>query len=307
MDEDAERFLEALAEGMPPEERLILCGFRGDPNTAEKGAWRPRPWRSGRSIPFDQAANAYVTVSSFGTAEDGTYRRRVDTFRAGRALMIDDVGTKVPRSLIGDVAPTVVVETSPGNEQAWYLLSEPVRDVSRFDAIIRAFIAGRLLGADPGMSGVNRVGRLPGFTNGKAKWNGFRTRLVSAEYGRRYSAEELVRTFGLELLGRRYVEKQPRGSEELKERARAFGIFAAQMRDAGMFKAADFDPSGWMEVRCPWVGDHTGRADTGAAIRRPGDENHWYGAFRCHHGHCADRGWGDLTEWLAEQSLEAVG
>jgi hypothetical protein len=221
--------------------------------------------------------------------------------------MVDDVGTKVDAATLAGIVPTAIVETSPGNCQWWFFLSEPMRDVSRFDAIIRAFIAGRLLGADPGMAGVNRVGRLPGFTNGKAKYGGFLTRLVAADYSRRFTGDELVQMFVLELRGRRYVETgSPRGSEELIERVRAFGIFAEQLREAGLFKRAEFDPSGWMEIRCPWLAEHTAGADTGAAIRKPDDANHWYGAFRCHHGHCASRTWGDLTDWLTEQNEGAL-
>ena len=110
----------------------------------------------------------------------------------------------------------------------------------------------------------------------------------------------------MRLMGRQYDARAPRGSEELVERARAFGVFAGQMRAAGMVKRDEFDPSGWMEVRCPWVADHTNAADTGAAIRKPADDNGWYGAFRCHHGHCADRGWRELTEWLAARAEEEL-
>lgn len=297
-----DEFLEALGAGIEGEERLILCGFEGDPARVGPQAWRPEPWRSGRRITYAEDDNVYVAVSAFGRARDGTYRRRVDCFAAGLALMIDDVGTKVSRDGLQGVAPTAIVETSLGNEQWWLFLREPLRDVSRFDAIIRAFIAGRLLGADPGMSGVNRVGRLPGFTNGKPAHKGWRTRLLDADYSRRFEPDELVAMFGLQLNGRRYVEGKPRGSPELIERVRAFEIFAGQMRAAGMFKRSDFDPSGWIEVQCPWVGEHTDGADTGAAIRRPDDENGWYGAFRCHHGHCAGRGWAELTDWLTEMN-----
>jgi hypothetical protein len=303
-DEDggAAWFLAALGEGLEAGERMILCGFEGDPNAAPPEAWRPRPWRPGARTGLGRDDNAYVAVSSFGRAADGTWRRRVDCFAAGLALMVDDVGTKVSRESMRTVEPTVRIETSPDNEQWWFFLREPLRDVSRFDAIIRAFIAGNLLGADPGMSGVNRVGRLPGFVNGKAKYRGFRTRVLAADYARRFDPDDLVQRFGLQLNGRRYVESKPRGSPELIERVRAFEQFAAQMREAGLFKRSEFDPSGWIEVRCPWVGDHTGVADTGAAIRRPSDENGWYGAFRCHHGHCAARGWPELTDWLTEMN-----
>lgn len=310
MKTDAETFLEELARGACAEaedERVILCGFRGDPDAAGVGAWRPRPWRPGREVPFEpRIDNAYATVGAFGRAADGSWRRRVDTFRAGMALMVDDVGTKVNPSAVAGVRPSARFETSPGNEQWWYLFDEPERDVSRFDGVIRAFITGRLLGEDPGMAGVNRVGRLPGFLNGKPRYGGWVVATRELALDRRYAARELVERFGLRVMGRRYVAAPARGSEELVERARAFGVFSAQIAAAGMLKRETFDPSGWMEITCPWVEEHTGRADTGAAIRRPAEDNGWHGAFRCHHGHCAERGWGDLTDWLNAESERAL-
>ncbi len=121
-------FLDCLAHALRPDERFILCAFRGDPNEAPSNAWRPRPWKPGTDIPFSARNNAYVTVASFGKVADGGFRRRRDSFKAGHALMVDDVGTKVNIDIVKHVKPTAIVETSPGNEQWWYMLKEPERD-----------------------------------------------------------------------------------------------------------------------------------------------------------------------------------
>lgn len=309
--EDALRFLDALCGGVLPEpERLILCGFPGDPDSAPTISWRPRPWRPGRDVVLNDNDNAYATVSSFFRAGDGSFRRRNETFAAGRALMVDDVGTKVPREKMlnrhGDpiLEPSAIVQTSPGNFQWWYFLREPERDVVRFDAVIRAFIAGRLLGVDPGMSGVTRVGRIPGYLNSKPKYHtkdaprGFRVRLESLTK-QRYSIDELLGNFELRLNGQRSFRPKLITSEAI-ERNRAFSNIYIFLRGQGMLKRASPDPSGWTEMRCPWTEEHTGSADTGAAIREPADENDYYGAFRCHHGHCIDKGWAELLEWVGE-------
>jgi hypothetical protein len=296
---EAREFLEELAEGLPEDERMILCGFAGNPNEVGPGAWKPRPWRPGREQPMPEALwNGYVTVSSFRRVKDGSFRRRGEGFAAGRALMVDDVGTKVDRATVEAVEPTWRIETSPGNEQWWYMLSEPERDGPRFDGVIRAFISGKLLGADPGMSGVTRVGRLPGFQNDKPQYGGWTVRTLSRG-GPRYTCQQLLDAFGLFINGRR----EPRvilQSAVALERNRMFMSAYKFLQQRRMLKRAEPDPSGWVEMSCPWVGDHTGGADTGAAIREPSPENEFYGAFRCHHGHCADRGWGDLTDWIAE-------
>lgn len=317
---DALLFLSALlSAGIAEEERLIICGFPGDPNTVGPRAWRPRPWRPGRDLPLNDNDNGYVTVASFSRAGDGSFRRRNETFCAGRALMVDDVGTKVKiERLLNETTglpllmPSATIETSPGNFQWWYFLREPERDAVLFDGLIRAFIMGRLLGADPGMSGVTRVGRLPTYLNAKEKLRnktsrplGFRVRLESLDADRRYTTQELLDAFGLEINGRR--EMRPKLTlPEAIERNRAFTGVYKFLHTRKMLKRADPDPSGWTEMHCPWRGEHSTGADTGAAIREPAEENDWYGAFRCHHGHCADRGWRDLTDWMNDLAAEEL-
>lgn len=300
----ADEFLHALAGELPKDERLILCGFVGDPEQAGPKAWRPRPWRPDRDIVLNEKANGYCTVSSFTRAGDGSFRRRTETFASGLALMVDDVGTKVPLKTVEAVPPSAIVETSPGNFQWWYFLDVPERDVSRFDGVIRAFIAGKLLGADPGMSGVTRVGRIPGFVNGKARHAGWVCRLAELS-DRRFTIDGLLDTFALKINGRRVIREQLQ-SDEAIERNRAFAGVFKFLTARGMLKKDEPDPSGWTEMTCPWVDEHTNSVDTGAAIREPAAENDYYGAFRCHHGHCADNGWSELTQWINEIAAEEL-
>lgn len=301
---EADEFANALAESLPADERMIYCAFVGDPDKVNLTAWQPRAWRPGRELAefITPRANAYMTVSSFVRSADGTFRRRAEGFAAGRALMVDDVGTKVPPERVAALPPSAIVETSSGNFQWWYFLSKPEADRFRFDGLIRAFIEGKLLGHDPGMSSVTRVGRLPGFVNGKAKHNGFRTRLVELT-NRRYSSDELLAGFGLQIIGSKRPMKKL-VPEEAIERNRHFALVYKYLRDNDALKRESPDLSGWTEMTCPWVDDHTGRADTGAAIREPSEENEWFGAFRCHHGHCADKGWRDLSDYVADEIAE---
>lgn len=303
---DAEKFLNALASNLLEQERLILIAFRGDPDDAPTHAWRPRPWKPGNEIPFSAKNNAYSTVASFGKVADGGFRRRKDSFKAGHALLIDDVRTKVPFDVVKGVKPTAIIETSPGNEQWWYMLGDPERDYDKFDQVIRAFIRDRLLGNDPGQAGVTRVGRLPSHVNAKAKYGGsFLTRLIEFEPTRRFTIDELVKKFKLSLEGRRMP---PPSVDRSIAKARIDMFYNAQkfLQRRGMFKRKLPDPSGWQEMHCPWRDGHTGAADTGAAIREPAPESQWYGAFRCHHGSCAARGWKELTDWIADLAAEEV-
>jgi len=298
-------FLDALAgPSMPEDQRMIVCGFDGDPNNPPPYAWRPRPWRPGSEVALPTSANLYVTVGSFGRAADGRFRRRTETFSAGRALMVDDVGTKVTPDDTWP-QPSAIIETSPGNAQWWYFLSEPERDLRRFDGVIRAFISAKLLGVDPGMSGVTRVGRVPGYVNGKPKHNGWVVRTQELRPELRYSVQELLDGFGLHL----EIPRQRDVSATLvgvEERIRAFYIVLRVLQMHRMLKREEPNLSGWIEMHCPWVQHHTDRADTGAAMRIPAEENGFYGGFKCHHAHCGDRRFRDLTEWIAELAAEEL-
>lgn len=303
-------FLEALSATVAATERLIVCGFVGDPDKTEISAWRPRPWNRGREFPLSPQANAYVTVASFTQAADGTWRRRGDTFAAGHALMIDDLGTKVPLDIIAPLPPTAMIETSPGNFQAWYMFKEALRDRGKFDAIIRAFIANKLLGADPGMAGVTRVGRVPGFVNAKRKYLSehglpWKVRVQSLDGERRYSPDEIVAAFGLRLLG----TTEPRERLVPTDAADRIATFLSHykwLKAHGVLKREEPDLSGWIQITCPWVDGHTGGADTGAAICEPNAENGWHGGFKCWHGHDINKGWQDLTDWILEQTVEEL-
>jgi len=308
MNTDADRFLSALARGMPADERLIMCGFEGDPNKADRRSWKPWPWSPGKDIPFGRRANGYVTVASFGKAPDATFRRRTATFAAGRALMVDDIGTKIDAAqTTGWPAPSAIVETSPGNHQWWYMLKAPERDRLRFDGVIRAFIASQLLGKDPGMAGVTRVGRLPGYTNAKPQHDGWLCKLHDLNASR-FSIDDLLKAFGLTIPGvvAPLMIVEPGVA---RDRMEAFKVVRQWLYERDMLRRFNPDLGGWIEGTCPWIGNHTDSADTGFAIRVPAADNGYYGAARCHHGHCEGKGWRELTEWIANavaEELQAV-
>ena len=79
--------------------------------------------------------------------------------------MLDDVGSKVPMERL-TLPPSWLLETSPGNCQAGYLLREPLTDGPAADRLMNAIIAAGL--CDPGANGPRaRLARLPVAVNGK--------------------------------------------------------------------------------------------------------------------------------------------
>lgn len=294
-------FVDAMRVCVPPEGRLMMCQFRGDPDAEIEGKWRARVLNDLNMI--DQAANVYLCVSAMQKNGRGEFRRRKENFCGGLLLMIDDLGdgpsAKFPLSTIAAAPPTALIETSPQNFQAVYMFRELERDRLKFEALINAFIKAQFLGKDTGMAGVNRVFRPPAGVNGKPKHGGWRVRLADWRPDQRYSVEELAEAFKLALY--REGPRTPRGATADKaENIRAFVEARKVLRAAGMLKREEPNMAGWADVRCPWTHLHTGAADNGAAIRLPDEENGWYGAFRCHHGACRDRHWRDLTQWIAD-------
>jgi hypothetical protein len=57
--------------------------------------------------------------------------------------------------------------------------------------------------------------------------------------------------------------------------------------DAGLYLSTR--ASGWHDIVCPWVEDHSDGSITGTAVHEPSDANGWAGGFKCHHGHCEQR------------------
>ena len=302
-----EEFIDAMMEHVPPEARIMMCRFRGDPNAVIKGKWRAYVLDNVEILkPQD---NIFVCVSAMKKNERGEFRRRKDNFSGGLLLMIDDIGTgkgsKFPLELLEPLPPSAMIETSQDNFQAIYLFNSLVTDQSKFEALIRAFIDKEFLGKDTGMAGVNRVFRPPFGVNGKPKHNGWKVRMTEWNPDRRYSVEEIAEAFELKL--DREGARIPRGATANKsDNIRAFIGVRNALREAGMIKREESDLSGWSDVICPWTHEHTGSVDNGAAIKLPDEENSYFGAFKCHHGACETRGWRELTQWISEEQEEVL-
>lgn len=300
--DDCLRFLSAR---LPDGCALPIIGFTGDPYTVERTAWSARAWTPALpAIRKDAALNLFVGISAFAP-EDGPVLpgrflpRRKDTFVCTAAIMIDDLGTgpgaKMPMDKLA-LEPTWLVETSPDNYQAWYALDEPCADADLVAGFLDAMVKDGLQAkADPGMSGVSRVGRLPGGVNGKAKYAGFRTRITRAGMAR----------VSLDQLAAAYRIDPARHVRERKAIDLPAGLVAATPTAATVVRVLDIEglitghpnKQGWIPVECPWRDSHTDRVDSGSAYMLPRAENNFLGGFQCHHGHCINRTVGDLLRW----------
>lgn len=307
-------FIKAMYAHVPEDSRVMACQFAGDPNADVKGKWVARTLTSVHQL--DDSANVYVAVSAMNRNERGEYRRRKENFAGGILLMIDDLGdgpgSKFPMSLIKNVPPTALIETSPGNHQAVFMFRGLVTEPRSMEALINGFIAKKFLGKDTGMSGINRVFRPPFGVNGKPKYRtssspeGWRVRCVDWQPSKRYTIGDLASAFDITLSDYSGVRKPSGATLGKSEGMKAFVQVRQALRSAAMLKREEADMSGWQDIVCPWTDNHTDRVDSGAAIREPAEENGWTGAFRCHHGTCQGKGWKALTDWLAENQAELL-
>lgn len=86
---------------------------------------------------------------------------------AARHVLVDDLAPAAVEALLRRHTPSAVVESSPGSLQAWLTLADAPVAPAIAGAAAR-LLAGRL-GGDRGAAGPVQPGRIPGFTNRKAR------------------------------------------------------------------------------------------------------------------------------------------
>lgn len=302
-------FLYAMFHTALADARPVVVSFDGSPTKASSKAWFGRPWHADPETPTDLpvSANNYFSLAVFSPDEEGIYRRQKANFAALHAVMLDDVGTKVNMERL-TLPPSWLIETSPGNHQAGYLLREPLADGSTADRLMNAIVAAEL--CDPGANGPRaRLARLPVGVNGKHS-PPFSCRMVRWLPELRYSIKELVDGLQLNMpaAGRpqrqkgRAVQGRPvEGDPVWLPRPEENAVLAA-IRDSGRYKAPLGD--GKHDITCPWVHEHTDAADNGTAYFEPDDS--WpIGGFKCLHSHCAKRHVRDLLHFVGVEPSDA--
>ncbi|MDP1647853.1 MAG: hypothetical protein Q8M01_06600 [Rubrivivax sp.] len=302
-------FLMAIFGSTPAETRPLVVTFDGDPTKVAAKSWFGRPWQAERAetTSLPAGANNYFSLATFRPDEAGQYRRQKARFSALHAVMLDDVGTKVAMERL-TLPPTWLLETSPGNYQAGYLLREPLADGAAADRLMNAVVAAGL--CDPGANGPRaRLARLPAAVNGKHT-PPFPCRLAEWRPQLRYSIEELVDGLELEMpsagrpqrLKTRATQDRPVDGDPVWIPRPDENSVLVALRNHGLYKAPLGD--GKHDITCPWVQEHTGAADGGTAYFEPDDS--WpIGGFKCLHGHCAHRHVRDLLRFVAVQVGDA--
>lgn len=272
-------------------ERAHVCAFREDPTQLDALGLR-HLWAGGPAWSvlggFDPGENQYFTISLFKTDPGtGRARRKKGLHEATYCVVMDDVGSsgtaKVPWDRI-KLKPSWVLETSPGNYQVGYILLIPDTRAGKASGLLDALVASGLCsgGKDPGMKGVTRYVRLPGGTNTKSVYGpgGFKHRLVWWEPGWTATLEDIADAYGV----RAELDMAP---DELGGGVGTRGpldpgedFWLDVLGRAGLVRG-ELSAGIW-DIECPFIDEHTQRADSGCAYLSPG-------GFKCHHGSCQGR------------------
>lgn len=291
-------FLKAIFEPLESDIKPILVSFAGNPNKVPKGKWFGKAWTP-EAADLPSHFNNYFSLAAFRPDDSGKYRRQKKHFSALYAVMLDDVGTKVEHERL-TLPPSWLLETSPGNYQAGYILAEPITAAKTADNLMNAIVAAHL--CDPGAGGPTaRLARLPLAVNGKTD-PAFQCRIEDWQPDRRYGFEELVNGLELDMKpterpkkkGQKQAERPAIGDDVFVPRPEENTVIAA-LKSKGLYK--ETLGGGKHDITCPWVTEHTDSVDGGTAYFEP-DDTFPIGGFHCFHGHCEKRRIHDLLQYL---------
>lgn len=239
------------------------------------------------------ASNQYFTISVFNPDEQGRARRRKSLFLYTPVIVLDDVKEKLSLEEVKKLPkPSYIMETSPGSEQWGYILREPCTDRHTVENLLDGLVSNGLApdGKDPGMKGVTRYVRLPGGYNTKASKmvNGqpFKCRITYWQPQQQTTVQELAEPFAINLHFKRNDGGINKPIEIPDHPIHSVNIQVKKKLAPGRY-----------DITCPWVDQHTDRADNGTAMFTNEDGSI---GFKCHHGHCEDYSAGDLVKKIEE-------
>lgn len=293
-------FLRTIFGDASSDERPIIVGFKGNPLNVAKQKWYGKPWTSTSIVKPPRDENNYFSLARFKPNEAGEYRRKKSQFHTLHAVMLDDIGTKIPVERL-TLEPSWILETSPENFQVGYILVEPINDSKLADQLMNAIVSAGL--CDPGANGPTaRLARLPVAVNGKHEPS-FQCQLKSWLPSNRYSVQDLINGLQLDIVDKKRAKRNYNKTEDASD-ADSVQIWTprpeenavlATLISHDLYKLSLGD--GKHDITCPWVNEHTASVNSGTAYFES-DDNYPIGGFKCLHGHCSDRHIRDLLNFL---------
>ena len=285
----ADTFLDFVFEGA--EGVVVTCN-------AEEG-FKARRWRPGKHL----QGSVYYAISTVAddNPRNDVLRRQAHNLVLTYAIVLDDIGTKVDRSLLKSLVPPTykmrtsmpIIDSKPVSNEQWGYVFKHGVDPARAAALIEALAQAGL--TDAGARRADRIMRLPGSLNLKYD-PPFAAELLEYHEDRLYTFSQV----GVGLMGRPPdTPPMPTGPAPLPD-----GMIDPVdnwNHDHGVV-LGPMNPRGWYPIRCPFEHEHTGKVDHGTDYK-PGMP----GVFKCQHEH---RGRPPLTTawyraWILEQDPSA--
>ena len=291
-----QEFLQAIFRDLPEDVRGMIVSSAGNPDFKPKGFWDAEPLYDYADI--SEHNNNYMTLSAFNPDGSGKYQRKKKQFWGLCAIVLDDIGTKIPTDSIG-LKPSWKNETSFGNYQYGYILKAPITHSKAADNLMNAIIEAGL--CDPGLSGpCTRLARLPVGINGKHD-PVFQCELEEWHPERMFTIGQLINGLGLSISTAVKGQEKVQIVRALNEGDPIYiprpheNRILAELAKRNLYKSALGD--GKHDMTCPWCHEHTGEIDGGTGYFEPGP-NFPIGGFHCFHGHCKGRNIHTLLEYL---------
>jgi hypothetical protein len=198
-------------------------------------------------------------------------------------MVLDDVGDPAKAPETPPLAPTWIMETSPGSFQWGYAFSEQPTKAD-YAAAIKAIAAAGY--SDPGACNPVRNFRLPGSVNLKPGRNSFAAQLVEFHPEREYTLDEIctalnVTPVPVESIGVSPIKLADDGGDDV------FGWLG----EHGLVLTKP-NREGWAGVVCPNKDQHTDGNPEGRY--NPSSR-----AYCCLHSHCIELSSTDFLAWVA--------
>ena len=268
------------------------------------------------SIPHSPDSNNYFCISSFRPSsikivkgpdgreyKSGSWRRKGEFFHQIKCVSLDDIGHKVDLSKI-TLPPSALIETSPGNYQAHYIISD--EDTFNKEKCERLINGLADLGiTDGGAKGVNRLMRLPVGSNTKSKYrqsNGeaFKTSLIYWAPENIYSLNDLIKHYKISQTAKHKAttfQINPDANLQMEISNYWSHLLAKLESNSLMIGSSHLS---WVEIACPWAENHSDPNANKAGVAVPSNQNGWVGAFHCFHESCKGKRLKDLLSFIAK-------
>jgi len=267
-----------------------------------------------------KAKALYFGASTCHRDGEGSLRNRGALFTRLAVVVLDDIGTKVHKSLIPKAAvPTYILETSKGNYQYGYVLSEPVTNSAAADALIQIVYNAGL--SDQGGKMATKIVRLPEGVNGKVgDGQGFVTKLVNMD-GPYWSPQDLLDAL---LVDAKWSDIEADALESLARLAphrtgttpwsgsaalmpNLDGVVDPVLEWLNSTDSVVSDNGEWVTIVCPWHPLHTSGNSLAsyAPVGRGTMPEHR--GFKCFHEHCSSQTTVDFLAHVVAQDGPRAG